>query len=252
MGRNTLNRAIKSVLTQTLQPSEILVIAGTPPKISPEYLALVTVVENFHDKSIGWTAAENRNIGVGIAKSDFVAFLDDDDIWFPEKMRVQMDFLAGHSDEVSIASTIYSLNRFLKFKRPRRRLVDNESILNAHYGERRFFPSPYYTQTSGVVIKRELALDTPFNVDLPYCEDIWWLHELQTKGVPVYQHPDKLFEVSGNPLRAAARDSSNKNNEWMRKLREVDPKLESNFLRGISFRNALLRGKVIEAFSYLR
>ncbi len=39
-----------------------------------------------------------RNLGLAVAKGEFVAFLDSDDLWKPEKIEVQMDFLETHPD----------------------------------------------------------------------------------------------------------------------------------------------------------
>lgn len=252
MGRDALDAAIDSVLKQTYPPSEIIVVAGAKPTISEKHRSQVKLLENPSSTSHMWTASHNRNIGVMEAKSDYVAFLDDDDIWSLDKMRIQMQYLDAHSDMVSISSTNYLLFGFFKFGRPRRRLHVGESILEAHYGKRRILPSPYYTQTSGVVLRRDLALSHPFNEELPYCEDIWWLHELQADGVRIYQHIDKLVQVKANPWRAAKRDSFDKSEAWRSKLRQVNPEFEKNYLRGIGFRNALIKGHFREAFTLWR
>ena len=252
MGRNTLDQAIESVLSQSYAPTEIIVVAGNRPTISDENRSKVKILDNFLAAADKWTAAHNRNIGAHAANSDFIAYLDDDDIWLPNKMQIQMQYLHKHPENISISSTIYSLFGILKFRRPRCRLKVGESILQAHYGKRRLFPSPYYTQTSGVVLSRNLALSHPFNEDLPYCEDVWWLHELQADGIEIYQHQENLVRVRANPLRAAKRDSFHKSDLWRAKLRQVDPKLETNYLRGIGFRNALIKGKFTEALALWR
>ncbi len=107
-------------------------------------------------------------------------------------------------------------------------------------------------QRAGTVVTRALAIETPFDEDLPFCEDIWWLHELQSKGSKLYQHSEILFEVAGNPFRAASRDAGKGKEMWASRLRSINPKYESNYLQGIGFRNALLRGKIKEAVSNFR
>ncbi|MFQ5583726.1 MAG: glycosyltransferase family 2 protein, partial [Calditrichia bacterium] len=40
-----------------------------------------------------------RNSGVELARGDFIAFLDSDDLWLPEKIERQVDFLADHPED---------------------------------------------------------------------------------------------------------------------------------------------------------
>ena len=105
---HTLNRAIDSVLGQTLLPSEIIVIDdgstdGTEELISKEYSS----VSYIKTDNRGVSAA--RNLGMKAAKSDWFAFLDSDDQWLPHKLEKQFecmscsgDFRLVHCDELWI------------------------------------------------------------------------------------------------------------------------------------------------------
>ena len=105
---HTLNRAIDSVLGQTLLPSEIIVVDdgstdGTEELISKEYSSVSYIKTN----NRGVSAA--RNLGMKAAKSDWFAFLDSDDQWLPHKLEKQFeclscsgDFRLVHCDELWI------------------------------------------------------------------------------------------------------------------------------------------------------
>lgn len=45
-----------------------------------------------------------RNAGIDLAAGDYVAFLDSDDLWLPNKLREQVDFLEGHNDVDALVS----------------------------------------------------------------------------------------------------------------------------------------------------
>lgn len=82
-----LKKAIESVANQTYQDYEIIVVND-----NPEEKSLVDALTNksnkikviHHTSSKGGNAA--RNSGIVQAQGDVIAFLDDDDLWLPEKL----------------------------------------------------------------------------------------------------------------------------------------------------------------------
>ncbi len=241
MGRSTLDSAIQSVLSQSLPAAEIIVVAGRPPLISNDNLSRVQIIKNYGSESTIWTAAHNRNIGVAAISNEvkYVAFLDDDDTWLPEKMEIQINFLELNKEYVSISSAVYKLRGSLAYRRPLLTLGVGQDILVALYGKRRFLPSPYYTPTPGIVISTDVAQRITFDERLPGFEDTWWLHELQEAGIRIHQHREALVIVNANPVRSVSRDTISKNVFWAAKLSEVDKNLGVNYLTGICLRNAV-------------
>ena len=87
-----LNRSIKSVLNQTLQPEEIIVVDNgstddTCDMISKNFSNICYI---YHDKK-GVSAA--RNEGIKISKSNWVSFLDSDDEWMKDKLLLQKEYI---------------------------------------------------------------------------------------------------------------------------------------------------------------
>ena len=90
-GSRYLPRAIDSALRQDV-PGEIIVINDASPEdvdsvIAP-YLDRGEVIYLKNAQNMG--AAESRNRGVGHARGKYVAFLDADDYWEPQKLRKQL------------------------------------------------------------------------------------------------------------------------------------------------------------------
>jgi len=85
-------RAVRSALAQTYTDLEVIVIADGPDPATDEALReiddprLKSVVLS---TSVG--AAQARNLAVDAARGDWIAFLDDDDEWLPEKIELQME-----------------------------------------------------------------------------------------------------------------------------------------------------------------
>ncbi|MFB2970847.1 glycosyltransferase family 2 protein [Aerosakkonema sp. BLCC-F183] len=84
-----LAEAIESVLAQTYQPLEIIVIDDGSTDGSAEVAKhFGTTVQYCFQANSGTAAA--RNLGIELAKGDFFAFLDADDLWVEDKLTNQM------------------------------------------------------------------------------------------------------------------------------------------------------------------
>ena len=100
-GAETLFQAIDSVLCQTTKtPLEILVIDDHSTDDTMEKMGRygendrVRYIRNETNKG----ASASRNRGVQLAKGDYIAFLDADDYWDPEKLEKQEKALAKTGD----------------------------------------------------------------------------------------------------------------------------------------------------------
>jgi len=98
-------RALASVLAQSEQPLEILVCDHGSRDDSPERLRAwedrSELVRYLRLEPNRGTPAAPRNLGIERARGDWIAFLDDDDEWLPEKLARQSAVLeAGLADVV--------------------------------------------------------------------------------------------------------------------------------------------------------
>ena len=91
-----IDDAVKSVLAQTLQPLEIIIVNDCSRESSRRYLDRYANACSILDlpKNVG--LAGSRNAGIRVARGRFVALLDDDDIWLPEKLEVQRAYMEEH------------------------------------------------------------------------------------------------------------------------------------------------------------
>lgn len=94
-----LKRAIDSVLRQTYKNIELIVVNDCPEekKLCEDIEQLIwtydqKIIYIVQARNMG--ACKARNTGIQVAKGDFVALLDDDDEWLPNKIEEQINFFS--------------------------------------------------------------------------------------------------------------------------------------------------------------
>lgn len=93
-----IDEAVQSVLSQTLKPLEILIVNDCSRESSRRYLDRYADVCQIIDLKQNVGLAGARNAGIEIASGQFIAFLDDDDIWVPHKLQVQRQYMEEHPE----------------------------------------------------------------------------------------------------------------------------------------------------------
>lgn len=82
---------LASVLAQTLQDFEIIVVDDGSTDETAEIVAKIEHIQYMHKANGG--AASARNVGIRLARSEYIAFVDADDLWLPDKLYLQMELL---------------------------------------------------------------------------------------------------------------------------------------------------------------
>jgi glycosyltransferase involved in cell wall biosynthesis len=99
-----IDQAIESVLAQTVRPLEIILVNDYSRESSRRYLDRFANVCRIVDLPVNVGLAGSRNAGIRAARGRFVALLDDDDIWLPEKLQKQCQYMEDHP-ECSVVHT---------------------------------------------------------------------------------------------------------------------------------------------------
>ena len=94
--------AICSVLNQTYRNLELIIVDDGSTDHTRQ------IVNGFADTRIRYLYQDNggasraRNVGIGMAQSEYIAFLDSDDEWMPQKLEKQMEQMQHLSDRTGI------------------------------------------------------------------------------------------------------------------------------------------------------
>ena len=94
-GARFIGKALESVLHQTFQSFEIIVIDDGSTDDTREIISLFgPVVRYVYQDNKGRSNARNR--GMGLARGQYIAFLDADDLFYPDKLALQVAVLDEH------------------------------------------------------------------------------------------------------------------------------------------------------------
>jgi glycosyltransferase involved in cell wall biosynthesis len=95
-GKRFLADAIHSALSQDYRPIEVIIVDDGSSDGSTRLAAAYEDVRVIAQTHAGVAAARNR--GIQAARGAFVAFLDQDDVWAPQKLRLQVAALLDHPE----------------------------------------------------------------------------------------------------------------------------------------------------------
>jgi len=95
--KHIVEQAIQSALTQSFKDFEVIVVDDGSTDGTKEYLESLHLPITVISKENGGVASA-RNEGIKNAQSIYVAFLDSDDSWLPDKLKAQVEYLESHPD----------------------------------------------------------------------------------------------------------------------------------------------------------
>ncbi|MCQ2440827.1 MAG: glycosyltransferase [Clostridia bacterium] len=141
--KNELQNALLSLVGQTYPNVEIVVVDDNADEVWNSVVADIvnTVSEKSNCKiklienksNLG--SAKTRNVGINVANGEYITFLDDDDIYLPEKIEHQLDdFIHTNADYGLTDLYLYNSDGILEDKRTRDYITDysQNSLLRYH------------------------------------------------------------------------------------------------------------------------
>ncbi len=231
----TICRALDSVMAQTLQPAETIIVDDGSTD------STVAIVEayatNWPDRRITFMPmAENhgpsyaRNMGWNTAKTEFVAFLDADDSWHKRKLEIQTDYMQQHP---AIALTAHRCICLAEEERPKN-LPATWNAKPIH--PRKLLYCSYSLLTPSVMIRNDVPYR--FDVSKRHAEDRLLAMTLALNGYPIirlelplgYVHKATYGEAGLSSELWAMQKGELENYSKLRKMGLIDV-FEENLLK---------------------
>jgi glycosyltransferase involved in cell wall biosynthesis len=178
-GARYLRAALESVFAQTYRSFEVIVVDDGSIDDSGKIAQSFPEVHYIRQENRGVAAA--RNTAIAVARGEFLAFLDQDDLWTPEKLRLQIGHLLSHPD------LGYSLTHQQFFLEPGATLpawFRKELLSSVHTG-----------WVLGTLVVRRTVFDTVGNFSTGYsaANDSDWFFRAKAAGIPMAVVPELLL-----------------------------------------------------------
>ncbi|MEH1821205.1 MAG: glycosyltransferase family 2 protein [Nostoc sp.] len=241
-------RGVTSALAQTLQSIEVIVIVDGPDQETVNVLSQITdprlrVIEL--SKNVGPSGA--RNTGVREAKGTWIAFLDDDDEWLPQKLERQLEVgNSSHYDFPVIASRFIAHTPKGDLICPRRLPNHSEPLSEYLFARNSFFKGEGCIQTSTIFVKKELVQKIPLEEKFYRHEDWEWLlrvSAIEGVGIEFVPEPMAIWHSDMGIKRLSNINEWQYSLDWIRSTRNlVTPKAYSGFITTIITPSASLVG----------
>lgn len=192
--------AIESVLNQTFQDLKIIVVDDGSTDDTKEALKKFgSKICYIYQENQGDAAA--RNTGIRAAKGEFIAFLDHDDLWLPDKLSIQMDAFSKNK-EIGLVYTDYVV--FGQGREPSK----SDKVRYSGWVFNQLFKH-IFILSSGVVYKKECfnncgLFDETFSVSSDY--DMWLRISAEYKFLfidrPLFKRRMHSANLSSMPIKA--------------------------------------------------
>ena len=178
-GARYLGAALESVFAQTYREFEVIVVDDGSTDESGVIAQGFPDVRYLQQTNQGVAAA--RNHGLEAARGDFVAFLDQDDLWTPDKLKLQVEYLLSHPD---VGYTLTQQKYFL----------DPGGTLPAWF-RKELFDSVHTGWVLGTLVVRRTIFEQVGNFATGYsaANDSDWFFRAKAAGIPMAVMPELLL-----------------------------------------------------------
>ncbi len=176
-----IERTLNQVRSQTYKNWELIVVDDCSTDDlratleALEVFSQVTLLQ--HPTNRGVSAA--RNTGVEAAKGDYIAFLDSDDEWLPEKLEQQVRCVLATADP---ENTICVTRTKMIFDDGSHWLLPERSVQEGETFDEFLYVSKQFAQASSFFLSRKLAQKHPFPENLRQYEDHYFFIDLGNSG----------------------------------------------------------------------
>ena len=185
-----LERAVKSVLSQTFSDFEIIIVNNADEEINLSFND--SRIKLFYEKRRG--ANFSRNTGIENSLANFICFLDDDDEYLSNHLNTFHDFILKHNKEVAFYRTFTNVETAGKIENQKIKLKEENETSLEH-----FYTTMMVMHCA--CVHRNILSEIKFDTSVPVAQD----YNLWTRILiryPLYETPviTTIYHKSENSI----------------------------------------------------
>ncbi len=223
--KDYIKKTIKSVKNQTYKKLEIIIIYDDEDKSDLRIIKDLQSLDSrikiiINKKSLG--AGRSRNVGIDSARGKFIAFLDADDLWKKNKIKLQLNYMIRNN--IDISHTNYEI---LKTNQKNKKIIKSRTF--KHYKQ---LLSSCDIGLSTVMMKKRLISKKCKFPNLKTKEDfVLWLSILKRKN--------KIIAIDQNLTT------------WRKLNDSLSSSIFQKFKDGFTLYNQYMRFNILKSIFYL-
>lgn len=192
----TIINTINSILEQTYKNWEVIIVDDCSDKKTKNILSRYEKIKKIKiiylkkNKGTGYC----RNLAIKKSRSNYIAFIDSDDLWQKKKLKLQINFMQENNYCFTYTNyKTFKINSFIK----------NTILVPAKFNFKSFIKNTSIA-TSTMIIKRSVTNKIRFS-DTKICEDYFYKCQLLKRIGNAYCYPRYLtdYQIRKNSLQSS-------------------------------------------------
>lgn len=196
----SLRRALISLINQTYDNYEIIVINDNADELWNEKVKRIirefdkyeTIKLIYIENDVNRGSAQTRNIGIQNAIGEYITFLDDDDIYLPNKIKRQIEHMIKNESDYSLTDLcLFNENGSFIERRNRNYILDYH-----HNSLEKYHIMYHMTGTDALMFKKEYLLLIGGFPSIDVGDEFYLVHEaIKAKGKFSYLNESHIKAV---------------------------------------------------------
>ena len=214
---DVLNNTIDSVMAQTIQDFELIIVDDGSTDNTQEIVAGVNDARIRYIQQRNGGGSKARNTGIDSAVGEYIAFLDSDDLFLPHHLEKALPVLESGPTICTYTPVVVERGNGVSFLKPHRAINPNEHISDYLMRDRGF------VQTSSLIVPNELAKKVKYDEKLPSGQDYDYAIRLVCAGGHLQMLPDPgaRWNDTSDPDRISSKKNPRKRVEWLKRIRPI-------------------------------